>query len=113
VLHNAWAFVLLLSILVFVHELGHFLSRVRAASACSNSRSASGTRSAREMAARLAPRWHRVRDRVVPARGFVKMLGENPDEIDDPEMVAHPGESLPEKKTWQKLAIVSRDRSPT
>jgi 1-deoxy-D-xylulose-5-phosphate reductoisomerase len=25
VLHNAWAFVLLLSILVFVHELGHFL----------------------------------------------------------------------------------------
>src|SRR5439155_15764388 len=41
-----------------------------------------------------------------PLGGFVKMLGENPEEADDPEVVAYPGESLPEKSTWQKLAIV-------
>jgi regulator of sigma E protease len=103
----AWAFVLLLSILVFVHELGHFL----VARAC-------GVRVLKFSIGfghpigfgkwRLA--WRRGgTDFVVawfPLGGFVKMLGENPDEIDDPEVVANPGESLPEKKTWQKLAIV-------
>jgi regulator of sigma E protease len=107
VLHNTWAFVLLLSILVFVHELGHFL----VARAC-------GVRVLKFSIGfgnpigfgrwRLA--WHRNgTDYVVawfPLGGFVKMLGENADEADDPAVVAYPGESLPEKKTWQKLAIV-------
>ena len=107
VLHNAWAFVLLLSILVFVHELGHFL----VARAC-------GVRVLKFSIGfgnpigfgRWRLRWHRSGTEFViawfPLGGFVKMLGENPDEIDDPDVVAHPGESLPEKKTWQKLAIV-------
>jgi len=107
VLHNAWAFVLLLSILVFVHELGHFL----VARAC-------GVRVLKFSIGFGNPigfgkwrlRWNRGGTEFViawfPLGGFVKMLGENPDEIDDPEVVTHPGESLPEKKTWQKLAIV-------
>ena len=107
VLHNAWAFVLLLSILVFVHELGHFV----VARAC-------GVRVLKFSIGfgnpigfgRWRLRWVRNGTEYViawfPLGGFVKMLGENPDEIDDPEVVTHPGESLPEKKTWQKLAIV-------
>ena len=107
VIHSAWAFVLLLSILVFVHELGHFL----VARAC-------GVRVLKFSIGfgnpigfgrwRLA--WRRGgTDYVIawfPLGGFVKMLGENPDETDDPEVVSYPGESLPEKSTWQKLAIV-------
>jgi regulator of sigma E protease len=107
VLSSARAFVILLSVLVFVHELGHFL----VARAC-------GVRVLKFSIGfgppigfgrfRLAWR-RRGTDYVIawfPLGGFVKMLGENPDEIDDPEVVAHPGESLPEKNTWQKLAIV-------
>ena len=84
----AWAFVLLLSILVFVHELGHFV----VARAC-------GVRVLKFSIGfghpigfgryRLA--WRRNgTDYVIawfPLGGFVKMLGENPDEIDDPEVV--------------------------
>jgi regulator of sigma E protease len=106
-LSYAWAFVLLLSVLVFVHELGHFL----AARAC-------GVRVLKFSIGFGSPigfgRWRlawrrKGTDFVVawfPLGGFVKMLGENPDELDDPEVVAYPGESLPEKKTWQKLLIV-------
>src|SRR5262245_8724445 len=102
-----WAFVLLLTILVFVHELGHFLIaracrvRVRTFSIGFGPPIGFGRY-------RLA--WRRNgTDYVIawfPLGGFVKMLGENPDEIDDPEVIANPGESLPEKSTWQKLAIV-------
>ena len=107
VLSYLWAFVLLLSILVFVHELGHFL----VARAC-------GVRVLKFSIGfgnpigfgRYRLRWVRGGTEYVvawfPLGGFVKMLGENPEEIDDAEVVAHPGESLPEKKTWQKLAIV-------
>ena len=107
VIHSAWAFVLLLSILVFVHELGHFL----VARAC-------GVRVLKFSIGFGNPigfgRWRLDWSRggtdfVIawfPLGGFVKMLGENPDEIDDPEIAAYPGESLPEKRTWQKLAIV-------
>jgi regulator of sigma E protease len=102
-----WAFVLLLSILVFVHELGHFL----VARAC-------GVRVLKFSIGFGPPigfgrhrlRWIRGGTEYVvawfPLGGFVKMLGENPDEIQDPALAAHPGESLPEKNTWQKLAIV-------
>ena len=102
-----WAFVLLLSVLVFVHELGHFV----VARAC-------GVRVLKFSIGFGPPigfgrwrlRWERGGTEYVvawfPLGGFVKMLGENPDERDAPEVVASRGESLPEKKTWQKLAIV-------
>ncbi len=107
VLSYLWAFVLLLSILVFVHELGHFL----VARAC-------GVRVLKFSIGFGSPigfgkyrlAWTRGGTEFViawfPLGGFVKMLGENPDEIDDPAVAVSPGESLPEKNTWQKLAIV-------
>ena len=62
-------------------------SRARAACACSSSRSASARRSA--SAASGWPGSASGTDYVIawfPLGGFVKMLGENPDEIDDPEV---------------------------
>jgi len=103
----AFAFVLLLSVLIFVHELGHFL----VAKAC-------GVRVLKFSMGFGPPigigpyrmRWVRGHTEYViawfPLGGFVKMLGENPDEVDDPALLAHPDETLGAKKTWQKLAIV-------
>jgi regulator of sigma E protease len=103
----AFAFVLLLSVLIFVHELGHFL----VAKAC-------GVRVLKFSMGFGPPigigpyrmRWVRGHTEYViawfPLGGFVKMLGENPDEADDPALLAHPDETLGAKKTWQKLAIV-------
>ena len=103
----AFAFVLLLLVLIFVHELGHFL----VAKAC-------GVRVLKFSLGFGPPigfgRWRLAwrrgdTDYVVawfPLGGFVKMLGENPDEQDDPELHAHPSEALGAKPLWQKLAIV-------
>jgi regulator of sigma E protease len=102
-----FAFVLLLSVLIFVHELGHFL----VAKAC-------GVRVLKFSLGfgppigigRFRLRWVRGHTEYVvawfPLGGFVKMLGENPDETDDPALRARPDESLAAKPTWQKLAIV-------
>jgi regulator of sigma E protease len=102
-----FAFVLLLSILIFVHELGHFL----VARAC-------GVRVLKFSIGfgppiKLGPIelcWKRGGTEYViawfPLGGFVKMLGENPDEADDPEALAHPEEALGAQPLWQKLAIV-------
>ena len=101
------AFVVLLSVLIFVHELGHFLVAkacgVRVLKFCLGF--GSPVRIGRF---RLA--WKRGHTEYAiawfPLGGFVKMLGENPDEQDDPETRAHPGEALGSKPLWQKLAIV-------
>ena len=102
-----FALVLLLSVLIFVHEMGHFL----AARAC-------GVRVLKFSMGFGPPigigRWRlawrrKGTDYVIawfPIGGFVKMLGENLDELDDPETLAHPDESLNAKPTWQKLFIV-------
>ncbi len=102
-----FAFVLLLLVLIFVHELGHFL----VAKAC-------GVRVLKISLGFGPPigfgRWRLAwrrgdTDYVVawfPLGGFVKMLGENPDEQDDPEVHAHPSEALGAQPLWQKLAIV-------
>jgi regulator of sigma E protease len=102
-----FAFVLLLSILIFVHELGHFL----VAKAC-------GVRVLKFCLGfgppvRIGPlrmAWKRGHTEYAiawfPLGGFVKMLGENPDEEDDPDTRAHPSETLGAKPLWQKLAIV-------
>ncbi len=101
------AFVVLLSVLIFVHELGHFLVAkacgVRVLKFCLGF--GSPVRIGRF---RLA--WKRGHTEYAiawfPLGGFVKMLGENPDEEDDPETRAHPDETLGAKPLWQKLAIV-------
>ena len=105
-----FAFVLLLGVLIFVHELGHFL----VAKAC-------GVRVLKFSLGfgppiALGPfrlQWkHGHTEYVVawlPLGGFVKMLGESLDEEEgqeDAEARAHPEESFNEKPVWQKLAIV-------
>ena len=106
-LTTLFAFVLLLSVLIFVHELGHFL----VAKAC-------GVRVLKFSLGFGPPLgFGRYRLRFVhgnteyvlawfPLGGFVKMLGENPGETDDPALLATPEETLTHKPTWQKLAIV-------
>jgi len=104
------AFVPMLGILIFVHELGHFL----VAKAC-------GVRVLKFSLGfgppigigRLRMRWERGGTEYViawiPLGGFVKMLGENLDvqgSEPDPETAgARPDEFLSAKPTWQKLSI--------
>ena len=104
----SFAFILLLSVLIFVHELGHFL----AAKAC-------GVR-VLKFSLGFGPaigigrhrlQWKRGHTEYVvawfPLGGFVKMLGENPDEEEsDPEVEVHREETLDAKPLWQKLFIV-------
>ncbi len=101
-----FAFVVLLGILIFVHELGHFL----VAKAC-------GVRVLKFSLGFGAPigigrfrlRWKRNHTEYVvawfPLGGFVKLLGEQPGDADQPEARAHPSETLGAKPAWQKLAI--------
>jgi regulator of sigma E protease len=104
---TAFAFIFLLSVLVFVHELGHFL----VAKAC-------GVRVLKFSLGfgppigigRFRLRWKRDHTEYViawfPLGGFVKMLGESPDEIENEEALANPSETLNAKPLWQKLAVV-------
>jgi len=106
-----YAVIPMLGILIFVHELGHFL----VAKAC-------GVRVLKFSLGFGSPigfgryrlRWERNGTEYVvawfPLGGFVKMLGENliVQGEDEPETVADasPDEYLNAKPTWQKLAIV-------
>jgi regulator of sigma E protease len=102
-----FAFVVMLSVLIFVHEAGHFivakLCGVRVLKFSLGFGPAIGF-------GRHRLSWTRGDTEYVlawiPLGGFVKMLGENPDEAGDPEVRAHASESLPGKPLWQKLAIV-------
>jgi regulator of sigma E protease len=103
----AFAFVAMLGVLIFVHELGHFL----VAKAC-------GVRVLKFSLGfgpaigigRFRLRFERGGTEYVaawfPLGGFVKMLGENPDEEDSPEALANPEEAMNHKPIWQRLAIV-------
>jgi len=102
-----FALVLMLGVLITVHEFGHFL----AAKLC-------GVRVLKFSIGfgppigfgRFRMSWTRGgTDYVVawlPLGGFVKMLGENPDEIDSSEAEADPSHALRSKPTWQKLLVV-------
>jgi len=102
-----FAFVAMLGVLIFVHELGHFL----VAKAC-------GVRVLKFSLGFGSPvgigryrlRWERNGTEYVvawfPLGGFVKMLGENPDDEDAPETLANAEEALNHKPIWQRLAIV-------
>jgi regulator of sigma E protease len=106
-----YAVIPMLGVLIFVHELGHFL----VAKAC-------GVRVLKFSLGFGSPigfgrfrlRWERGGTEYVvawfPLGGFVKMLGENlaVQGEDDPDAVADasPDEYLNAKPTWQKLSIV-------
>ncbi len=106
-LEYLFAFVMMLSVLIFVHELGHFL----VAKAC-------GVRVLKFSLGfgnpigigRYRLRWKRGHTEYVvawiPLGGFVKMLGEYTEDASDEEAVAHPSETLPGRPLWQKLSIV-------
>ena len=102
-----FAFVVMLGVLIFVHELGHFM----AAKAC-------GIRVLKFSLGfgspigigRFRMRWVRGHTEYVvgwiPLGGFVKMLGEEPGPEADPELVADPTETLEAKPLWQKLIVI-------
>jgi regulator of sigma E protease len=103
----AFAFIVMLGVLIFVHELGHFL----AAKAC-------GIRVLKFSLGFGSPvgigrfrlRWTRGHTEYlvgwIPLGGFVKMLGESPDPESAPELAAHPEETLEAKPLWQKLFVI-------
>jgi regulator of sigma E protease len=101
------AFVPLLGILIFVHELGHFAVAkwcgVRVLKFSLGFGPAIGF-------GRFRLRWERNGTEYVvawfPLGGFVKMLGENPDEQDAPEVLADCAHTLGARPVWQKLSIV-------
>jgi regulator of sigma E protease len=102
-----FAFVVMLGVLIFVHELGHFL----AAKAC-------GIRVLKFSLGfgppvgigRFRMRWVRGHTEYVvswiPLGGFVKMLGESIEGDDQPDEPIDPSESLNSKPLWQKLIVV-------
>jgi regulator of sigma E protease len=107
VLNMAFAFVLLLGVLITVHEFGHFivakLCGVRVLKFSIGFGNPIGF-------GRWRMRWERNGTEYVlawlPLGGFVKMLGEVPGEEDSPEALADPAGALNNKPVWQKLAVV-------
>ncbi|MCH7645082.1 MAG: RIP metalloprotease RseP [Myxococcales bacterium] len=103
----AFAFVVMLGVLIFVHELGHFL----AAKAC-------GVRVLKFSLGFGSPvgigrfrlRWVRGHTEYlvgwIPLGGFVKMLSEIPEPEAAAELAAHPTETLEAKPLWQKLVVI-------
>ena len=103
----AFAFIVMLGVLIFVHELGHFV----AAKAC-------GIRVLKFSLGfgspvgigRFRMRWVRGPTEYVvgwiPLGGFVKMLGETPDPETASELAAYPEETLESKPLWQKLIVI-------
>lgn len=102
-----FAFVLMLGILIFVHELGHFVAaklcgvRVLKFSLGFGSPIGFGryrlkfTRGETEYVAA----W-------VPLGGFVKMLGENPGEEENPDVLADSERAFHKRPVWQRLVIL-------
>jgi len=103
----AFAFVVMLGVLIFVHELGHFL----AAKAC-------GIRVLKFSLGFGSPvgigrfrlRWTRGHTEYlvgwIPLGGYVKMLGETPDPATAADLAAYPDETLEAKPLWQKLFVI-------
>ena len=103
----AFAFVVMIGVLIFVHELGHFL----AAKAC-------GVRVLKFSLGfgspvgigRFRMRWVRGHTEYVvcwiPLGGFVKMLSETTEPEAASELAAHPTETLDAKPLWQKLFVI-------
>jgi len=103
----AFAFVVMLGVLIFVHELGHFM----AAKAC-------GIRVLKFSLGfgspvgigRFRMRWVRGHTEYlvgwIPLGGFVKLLSEVPEPETARELAAHPTETLEAKPLWQKMIVI-------
>ncbi len=102
-----FAFVLMLSVLIFVHELGHFvaakLCKVKVLKFSLGFGNPIGF-------GRYRLRWKRGDTEYVaawiPLGGFVKMLGENPDEQESPEVLADTEHAFHHRPVWQRLVIL-------
>jgi regulator of sigma E protease len=107
-LQGAFAFVLLLGVLITIHEFGHFavakLCGVKVLKFSIGFGNPIGFGKYRML-------WKYGETEYVvawiPIGGFVKMLGENPDDEDSDEARAEPGRALSHKPVWQKLAVVA------
>jgi regulator of sigma E protease len=101
------ALVVMLGGLIFVHELGHFvvakLCGVRVLKFSLGFGPTIGM-------GRYRLAWRRGETEYViawfPLGGFVKMLGENPDEEESGEALSDPQRAFNRKPVWQRLAIV-------
>jgi regulator of sigma E protease len=102
-----FAFVLMLSVLIFVHELGHFvaakLCKVKVLKFSLGFGNPIGF-------GRYRLRWkHGDTEYVaawVPLGGFVKMLGENADEQQSAEVLADSERAFHHRPVWQRLVIL-------
>ncbi len=102
-----FAFVFMLGVLIFVHELGHFvaakLCKVKVLKFSLGFGSPIGF-------GRYRLRWKRGDTEYVaawiPLGGFVKMLGENPDEQESPEVLADTEHAFHHRPVWQRLIIL-------
>jgi len=98
-MNTIFSFVLVLGLLIFVHELGHFLFA-----------KLFGVRVLKfslGFGPRVAGRTYGDTEYVIsafPLGGFVKMFGENPDELDISE--EERAVSFAHKKVWQRFFIV-------
>lgn len=88
--------VLALGILIFVHELGHFLVARRLGVGVEKFSLGFGPKL---LATRRGETEYRIS--AVPLGGYVKLAGENPD-----EECADPKKSFSEKPVWTRIAIV-------
>ncbi len=106
-LQGAFAFILLLGVLITIHEFGHFavakMCGVKVLKFSIGFGNPIGFGKYRML-------WKYGETEYVvawiPVGGFVKMLGENPDDEDSDEAQAEPGRALSHKPVWQKLAVV-------
>ncbi|MBW2712308.1 MAG: RIP metalloprotease RseP, partial [Deltaproteobacteria bacterium] len=107
-LQGTFAFVLLLGVLITIHEFGHFavakLCGVKVLKFSIGFGNPIGFGKHRMLwkvgETEYVVAW-------IPVGGFVKMLGENPDEEDSDETLADPERALANKPVWQKLAVVA------
>ena len=91
--------IIVLGILIFVHELGHFLVAKRAGVGISVFSLGFGPRL---VGVKKGETDYRLS--AIPLGGFVRMVGENPGDAVDP---ADEARSFAHKKVWWRLAIVA------
>lgn len=97
---TTFSFILVLGLLIFVHELGHFLFAKLCGVRVLKFSLGFGPR----LCGRVVGDTEYVIS-AIPLGGYVKMYGENPDE-QEAASAAQPTESFAGKKVWQRFIIV-------